>query len=82
MTMIDLQARHDTLANSLWPSQGHLAEMGGLLRATLLAVVGSLFLVACAKIQVPFYPVPLTMGTFGILTVGMVFGWRQFWADI
>ncbi|MEO3430314.1 biotin transporter BioY [Pelagibius sp. CAU 1746] len=76
MTMIDLQERHDTLAAALWPSQGRLAEMNGVLRASLLAVVGSLFLWACAKIQVPFYPVPLTMGTFGVLAIGMAFGWR------
>ncbi len=76
MTMIDLQARHDTLAAALWPSQGKLAQMNGLLRASLLAVVGSLFLWACAKIQVPFYPVPVTMGTFGVLAIGMAFGWR------
>jgi biotin transport system substrate-specific component len=76
MAMTDLQARHDTLAAALWPRAGKLGEMNGLLRATLLAVVGSLFLWACAKIQVPFYPVPLTMGTFGVLAVGMAYGWR------
>jgi len=76
MAMTELQARHDTLAATLWPSQGKLAEMNGTLRAALLAVVGSLFLWACAKIQVPFYPVPVTMGTFGVLAIGMVFGWR------
>ncbi|NIA67526.1 biotin transporter BioY [Pelagibius litoralis] len=50
--------------------------MNGLLRSSLLAVVGSLLLWACAKIQVPFYPVPLTMTTFGVLAIGMAYGWR------
>ena len=54
--MTALQARHDTLAMTLWPSHGRLADMNGVLRATLLAFAGSLFLWACAKIQVPFYP--------------------------
>ena len=74
--MTVLQERHDTMAMALWPSQGKLGEMNGLLRSSLLAVVGSLFLWACAKIQVPFYPVPVTMGTFGVLAIGMVYGWR------
>jgi biotin transport system substrate-specific component len=76
MAMTDLQVRQDTLAAALWPRAGKLGEMSGLLRASLLAVVGSLFLWVCAKIQVPFYPVPLTMGTFGVLAVGMAYGWR------
>ena len=29
-----------------------------------------------AKIQVPFYPVPITMQTFVVLMAGMAFGWR------
>ncbi|MXX90640.1 MAG: biotin transporter BioY [Boseongicola sp. SB0677_bin_26] len=42
----------------------------------LLAVMGSLALWLSAKIQVPFYPVPITMQTFVVLVVGMAFGWR------
>ena len=76
MTTIDLQARHDTLAATLWPSQGRLAEMSGPVRATLLAVVGSLLLYASAKVQVPFYPVPITMQTFAVLVIGMAYGGR------
>lgn len=74
--MTALQARHDTLALALWPSRGRLGQMNGLLRGALLALAGSMFLWACAKIQVPFYPVPVTMGTFGVLAIGMAFGWR------
>jgi biotin transport system substrate-specific component len=76
MAMMDLQARHDTLAATLWPSTGKLGEMSGLLRAVFLVVAGSLLLYASAKIQVPFYPVPITMQTFAVLVIGMAYGWR------
>jgi len=76
MAMTDLQARHDTLAAALWPSRGKLAEMNGLLRAGLLAFVGSLLLWACAKISIPIGPVPIAMTTFAVLAIGMAYGWR------
>ncbi len=76
MAMTDTEARHDTLAAALWPSQGRLSDMNGVLRATLLAVAGSLLLYASAKVQVPFYPVPITMQTFAVLVIGMAYGWR------
>ncbi|MGF1632089.1 MAG: biotin transporter BioY [Kiloniellaceae bacterium] len=76
MAMMDLQARHDTLAAALWPNQGKLAEMNGLLRACLLAFAGSLLLWACAKISIPIGPVPIAMTTFGVLAIGMAYGWR------
>ena len=46
------------------------------LRNVALAIGGTLCLWASAKIQIPFYPVPLTMLTFMVLTIGMAFGWR------
>ena len=76
MAMTDLQVRQDTLAAALWPRAGKLGEMNGLLRMGLLAVVGSLLLYASAKIQVPFYPVPITMQTFAVLVIGMAYGAR------
>ncbi len=74
--MTALQGRQDTLITALWPRAGRLGAMNGLLRSSLLAVLGSLMLWACAKIQVPFYPVPVTMGTFAVLAIGMAYGWR------
>ena len=76
MAMTDLQARHDTLAAALWPRAGRLGEMSAPLRAALLAVAGSLLLYASAKIQVPFYPVPITMQTFAVLVIGLAYGAR------
>ena len=45
-------------------------------KSILLVVVGSLFLAASAKIQVPFYPVPMTMQTFVVLFLGFALGSR------
>ena len=65
---------HPTLAGLLWPTQA--ASQSRILRAVVLAVVGSCLLWASAKIQVPFYPVPMTMQTFLVLAIGMAYGWR------
>lgn len=59
-----------TLADSLWQSEN------ALLRNLLLAVAGTLALWISAKIQVPFYPVPMTMQTLVVLGLGMAYGWR------
>lgn len=61
---------HQTLADRLLGGQANLA------RNALLALGGSLALWASAKVQIPFYPVPLTMQTFMVLAIGMAFGWR------
>jgi biotin transport system substrate-specific component len=45
-------------------------------RNTLIALVGSLLLWASAKVQIPFYPVPLTMQTYMVLVIGAACGWR------
>ena len=39
-------------------------------------LLGSLLLWASAKIQVPFWPVPMTMQTYVVLTLGALLGWR------
>ncbi len=64
---------HSTLAGVLWPMQ---AGSSGFVRNGALAVLGSLLLIASAKINVPFWPVPLTMQTFAVLVIGMTFGPR------
>jgi biotin transport system substrate-specific component len=62
-----------TLADAVWSTgEGRSA----LLRNILLAVAGSLFVAACAQIQVPMWPVPMTMQTFAVMVVGMAYGWR------
>jgi biotin transport system substrate-specific component len=56
----------------LWPAQG----ASRALRAVLLALLGSALLTISAKIEVPFYPVPMTMQTLVVLLLGMAYGAR------
>ncbi len=59
------------LADVLFP-----VKENAILRNFLLAVAGSLVLWASAKVKIPFYPVPMTMTTFVVLVIGMVYGWK------
>ena len=54
------------------------AEAGFALRCkqAALLVAGVLFLALAAKIKVPMWPVPITMGTFAVLTIGAAYGPR------
>ena len=47
-----------------------------LLRYVFLALIGSIILAVSSKIKIPFYPVPMTMQTFVVLMIGIVFGWK------
>ena len=42
----------------------------------LIVIAGTLLLAVSAKVQIPFYPVPMTMQTFVVLLVGFTLGWR------
>ena len=44
----------------------------------ILAGLGILFLIIAAKIKLilPFSPIPITLGTFAVLTIGPVYGQR------
>jgi biotin transport system substrate-specific component len=61
-----------TFAELFWPAQG----ASRALRAVLLALLGSALLTISAKIEVPFYPVPMTMQTLVVLLLGMAYGAR------
>ena len=54
------------------------AEAGFALRCkqAALLVAGVLLLALAAKIKVPMWPVPITMGTFAVLTIGAAYGPR------
>jgi biotin transport system substrate-specific component len=60
-----------TFIAAMWPER----TMAGL-RFAALTLLGSLALAASAKLQVPFYPVPMTMQSLVVLLLGMAFGWR------
>ena len=65
-----------TLVEMAWPASTGLNAIGKALRVTILTVTGSLLIWLAAKIQIPFYPVPMTMSTFAVLAIGMAYGWR------
>ena len=65
------------LADVLFP-----VKENAVLRNVLLAIAGSLVLWASAKVKIPFYPVPMTMTTFVVLVIGMVYGWKLGMATI
>lgn len=56
------------------PAELLLPSLPAALRYTLLAVVGSLILWASAKVQVPFWPVPMTMQPMVVLLIGALYG--------
>lgn len=46
------------------------------IRSMVLIALGAVLLTASAKIQIPFYPVPMTMQTFVVLAFSMACGWK------
>ncbi len=58
-----------TLADTLWGKPG-------LMRPLILALAGAALLTLSAKLKIPFYPVPMTMQTFVVLGLGMIYGWK------
>ena len=68
--MSKVSSAYPTLAQTLW--QGNDVK----LRNIILIVAGSLALWISAKIQVPFYPVPMTMQTFVVFLIGAAYGWQ------
>ena len=62
------------ISEALWPSVGDKAA--NWLRAAALMALGVAAMAIAAKIKVPFWPVPVTMQTFVVLTVGAAYGAR------
>lgn len=60
-------------AMRLWPAATPAQR---LLRNVALAFVGTLLLTLSAKVQVPFYPVPVTFQTAVVFLIGIAYGWR------
>ena len=63
-----------TLAGAVWPEQASTASRAA--RAVLLALVGSAVLTLSARLNVPFWPVPLTLQSLAVLLIGAGFGLR------
>ncbi|RMH45043.1 MAG: biotin transporter BioY [Alphaproteobacteria bacterium] len=62
------------LAEELWPAEGAALWV----KRALLVVAGVALLALSAKIKVPLWPspVPITLGTFAVLTIGAAYGPR------
>ena len=51
-------------------------EINKIYKIILISIIGTLFLTISAKIKIPFYPVPMTMQTFVVLFIGILFGYK------
>ena len=60
------------IINQIFPTKGSLSYLKNI----LLILFGSFLLAVSAKVQVPFWPVPMTMQTFVVFLIGMSYGWR------
>ena len=61
-----------TLINSLLSTY----EIKTYYKNIALILFGTLLLAVSSKIQVPFWPVPMTMQTFIVFIIGMSYGWK------
>lgn len=66
----------NTTAARLQPLLATVAPRGGLAQAAACALFGSALLALSAKVQVPMWPVPMTMQTMVVLLIGMAYGSR------
>lgn len=67
-----MQSATTTLSQALWPTTDN--DAARWLRAAILVAVGVAALSIAAKLRVPMWPVPITMQTFVVLTVGAAYG--------
>ncbi len=63
------QTRQPVLTGVVWPGSG-------ILRAVALVLAGVVLLTLSAKLQVPFWPVPMTLQTLVVLVLGIAYGAR------
>ena len=61
-----------TLAEAIFPQTGRALRVKQL----VLVVAGITALILAAKIKIPMFPVPMTMGTFAVLSIGAAYGAR------
>jgi biotin transport system substrate-specific component len=71
---MQLTASHSVLAELFGPRSG----TARIIKQAVLVVLGIALLAVAAKIKVPMWPspVPITMGTFAVLTIGAAYGAR------
>ena len=67
-----MTAHNSTLVEAILPQTG----IAIFLKQILLVLAGIAVLALAAKIKVPMFPVPITMGTFAVLVIGAAYGPR------
>ncbi|AVO39240.1 biotin transporter BioY [Pukyongiella litopenaei] len=67
-----LAATHGVLADAFGPRNGAALRI----KQVILVMLGIAVLAIAAKVKVPMWPVPITMGTFGVLAIGAAYGAR------
>ncbi len=65
---------HAALANGAQTLENLVG--GTLARKAAITVLGSIFLAVLSQINVPSYPVPVTLQTLGVMLIGLTFGFR------
>ena len=63
---------NSTLINSILESY----KINTYFKNITLILFGTLLLAISSKVQVPFWPVPMTMQTFIVFIIGMAYGWK------
>ena len=63
---------NSTLIDNILPLKG----INTYIKNIFLVLFGTLLLTISSKIQVPFWPVPMTMQTFIVLIIAMAYGWK------
>jgi biotin transport system substrate-specific component len=66
-----MQPDAQPLALAVWPDR-----VSRVAAAFVMIVVGTIILALSARIQVPFYPVPMTLQTFAIMVISAAYGSR------
>lgn len=67
-----VSVKDQVLSEAFGPTEGTILRVKQL----TLVVLGIVVLAIAAKIKVPMWPVPITMGTFAVLTIGAAYGPR------
>ena len=65
-----------TTPNTLLGTFAPQTEAAKLVSGLATVVVGTLFIALCSKINVPTWPVPVTLQTFAVAALAAAFGWR------
>ena len=60
------------LIDRIFPTNGMITYIKNI----ILILFATLLLAVSSKVQVPFWPVPMTMQTFIVFIIGMTYGWR------